>query len=70
MQTTITTTIVTTLDLDTFDPTYTVDIEADDDGLPSNVILAAATGAVKATLRTLEARTNITVSTPLDDDKD
>lgn len=52
MHTTITTTITTRIDLDTFTPDHSVSIEAEDE-LPEQVIYAAVQGACKATLNSI-----------------
>lgn len=52
---TVTTTITTQIDLDTFEPTHSVEIEASDD-LPTQVIYAAVQGACNATLNSVAGR--------------
>ena len=52
MRSQITTTITTTIDLETFSPEHKVEIDAEDD-LPREVIMAAVQGACRATLNTI-----------------
>lgn len=53
MHTTITTTITTRIDLETFSPEHSVDINAEDGVLPNELIYAAALGGTEATARTI-----------------
>lgn len=52
MHFTITTTITTTVDVETFKPDHKVAIDSSDD-LPTEVIMSAVAGACKATLNTI-----------------
>lgn len=59
MFTKITTTITTTIDLDSFKPDHSVVIEPEDgDLLPNEVIYAAVRGALKATLNSIPGADN------------
>ena len=53
MQTIVTTTVTTVIDLETFEPTHSVDISAEE-VLPSDVIYAAALGGARAAAKSLE----------------
>lgn len=55
MFTVVTTTIKTTINIDTFEPEHEVSIETDG-VLPTQVIYAAVEGACKATLKTVTER--------------
>ena len=52
MYTNVTTTITTAIDLETFEPKHSVDIAAEE-GLPQEVIYAAAVGGAEAAARTI-----------------
>lgn len=52
----ITTTITTLIDLETFEPDYSVEIEAED-GLPTQIIYLSVQGALKSALRAVEKKT-------------
>jgi hypothetical protein len=51
----IKTIITTDIDIETFDPSHSTSIEAEDE-LPEEVVAAAVYGGCKATMRSLEAR--------------
>lgn len=53
MHTTITTTITTRVDLETFTPDHSVDIDAEDSALPEELVRAAAAGGCRAALKAL-----------------
>ena len=53
MQTTITTTITTTIDLDTMRPSHAVDVDVADD-LPIKLVSAAIVSGCKATIKSVE----------------
>ena len=52
MQTIVTTTVTTVIDLETFEPTHSVDIAAEN-VLPNELVLAAALGGTEAAAATL-----------------
>lgn len=56
MQVEIVTTITTKIDLDTFTPDHSVDVDARGlaSGLPTDAIYAAVVGGCKATIKTIE----------------
>ncbi|GAB2734575.1 hypothetical protein [Nocardioides pakistanensis] len=68
MHTTVTTTITTRIDLDTFEPEHSVQIEAED-ALPQQVIYAAVEGACKATLNSIAPRSAALGNPPISDDE-
>ena len=53
MKATVTTTITTYVDIDTFDTTHEVEV-ACEDPLPQEVVVAAAIGGCKSTLKALQ----------------
>jgi hypothetical protein len=55
MHTTVTTTITTQIDLDTFTPDHRVSVEVEDD-LPPEIVASAAIGGCKATIKSLQAK--------------
>jgi hypothetical protein len=65
----ITTTITTKIDLDTFEPSHTVEI-AHGDELPEQIVLAAAAGGCKSSARTIEAKLNAAWDFADDDESD
>ena len=68
MHTTVTTTISTDIDLETFEPTHSVDIQAEDI-LPTQVIYAAALGGSRAAAASLEGKVNPGIAQECDDDE-
>lgn len=61
MHTKVTATITIDIDLDSFSPDISVDIQAED-GLPNEMIKAAVIGGCKATINTLETSKTLPVT--------
>lgn len=57
MKAIITTTIVTTIDIETMKPSHAVDVQTDDE-LPRNLVMAAAIGGCNTAAAALEKEGN------------